>query len=944
MIYKEYTVTVKGDVATINEPVYLYKYDKNVELRFNVGSVGYKYTKSDADNLVIQSGASFCQVRFMKKESNLRYTFDICPTVDGQAVLLIKGELIDENVELGIYDFQIRLLDENRESVASLPPIKGAIHIDSPLFDDEEAAADYSVTDLDAVAEAEPNLDTYKPDGTYNQTNWAKGDIISSTKLNKLEQVSKDNVDKLKEVGKPYDDTAIKADIQTLKTNEVNLIEDETSMDGIKDNEYPTLTTQDKTLIGGINEVNAQYKDIANNKADKNDLQVQKTRIDNLTTLTEGSTTGDAELIDGRTGADGVTYDNIGGAIRTQINDINSYFEIVHSKNLYDKNSSKNVLSYINWKGIIDSTDYMISHPIPVKAGVTYAYFMVPSTDTRIAICDKKGNYLSVFENTKIADSPLPYANYTPDVDGTVRINIGQKSQKYKDYFMFVEGNVLPDTYCDYVEHFLLRNNYNMEWCMDSINSKIYDNYNLFKGNISYSNKILTKTISNTLMNSASYNCSGVINVQKGHKYKWRVDGFLGTDSNIRACARCDENCKIIEILDCSVEKYNDDYFYTFESSFNGYIFISYPISYTDFYVYDLGSNATDKYNINTKLAETTTLLSNYATKYPQKEEELSQKINSIRDSNVVIFSVFTDVHGSNIELDYTPSTGATSLNNKGYKNYLKFAKIVRKISEINGVDFIANLGDTINSTTDEYTNDINKTENKKRFADFTRLVGDGYLPYVFATAHHELYPFNQTGAMTRSEVNAIACGKNRYFNFVTNDLDENKNYFYFDFKKIRFISLDSASNTRCGFNDEQVTWLKDVALNTNNKIIILSHISPRTDVSEDVAQNGEQVKNALNTFCTNGGTVLAWIHGHTHWDNIVTSDMSKDMFPYISVTSSLVQNTQLGDVSSLLGTPTKNKRMYDDYSEYAIDIFAVNYTTNKINIYRFGTGNDREI
>lgn len=42
-------------------------------------------------------------------------------------------------------------------------------------------------------------------------------------------------------------------------------------------------------------------------------------RMDSFTNLAEGSTTGDAELIDGRIGADGVTYTNIGGAIRSQI-------------------------------------------------------------------------------------------------------------------------------------------------------------------------------------------------------------------------------------------------------------------------------------------------------------------------------------------------------------------------------------------------------------------------------------------------------------------------------------------------------------------------------------------------------------------------------------------------------------------------------------------------
>ena len=49
-------------------------------------------------------------------------------------------------------------------------------------------------------------------------------------------------------------------------------------------------------------------------------------RVNNLAHLTEGSTTGDAELIDGRVGADNVTYTNIGTAIRTQFSDLKSDF------------------------------------------------------------------------------------------------------------------------------------------------------------------------------------------------------------------------------------------------------------------------------------------------------------------------------------------------------------------------------------------------------------------------------------------------------------------------------------------------------------------------------------------------------------------------------------------------------------------------------------------
>ena len=50
-------------------------------------------------------------------------------------------------------------------------------------------------------------------------------------------------------------------------------------------------------------------------KASKTDIATTNARIDTFTALTEGSTTGDAELIDARN-VNGKTYTNIGGAIR----------------------------------------------------------------------------------------------------------------------------------------------------------------------------------------------------------------------------------------------------------------------------------------------------------------------------------------------------------------------------------------------------------------------------------------------------------------------------------------------------------------------------------------------------------------------------------------------------------------------------------------------------
>ena len=166
-------------------------------------------------------------------------------------------------------------------------------------------------------------------------------------------------------------------------------------------------------------------------KVNENDLIVERKRIDSFTSLAQGSTTGDAELIDGRVGTDGVTYSNIGTAIRTQIKNINNNFEI--KTNLFDKEEV--TLGYLNKGEVVLDDNFFASDFIEVNEGDVIKF----SKNSNVDLFNSEKKYQVT--NSSITSLTIPKS--------TKYIRCSVYSQSAIDTYMVCK-NGLPSSYLSY--------------------------------------------------------------------------------------------------------------------------------------------------------------------------------------------------------------------------------------------------------------------------------------------------------------------------------------------------------------------------------------------------------------------------------------------------------------------------------------------------------------
>jgi hypothetical protein len=219
----------------------------------------------------------------------------------------------------------------------------------------------------------------------------------------------------------------------------------------------------------------------------------------------------------------------------------------------------------------------------------------------------------------------------------------------------------------------------------------------------------------------------------------------------------------------------------------------------------------------------------------------------------------------------------------------------------------------------------------------YARLVMDGLNSlgrpvYMCLGNHDENYFRGNTGVMTKEESAAFYLGREKPYYLV--DLPEHKLRLFF------LDSFDPARNQRYGFSREELLWFRRMLRRTPKtcRILVFSHVPPLPEIHvwSDVIRNGQGMIRALRRFESRGGRVLAWIHGHSHADQVYTGAE----IPVVGIGCGKLEcfTEHKPDGSVIF------RRDRGSASQELWDVLCVPDGADELYLFRYGAGEDRHI
>lgn len=184
---KEYSIIINKQKSILNRQLSIFQHDKGIDVYFKL---------MDTDYLDLSSNyllSDIVLVSPLKKQIKS----DIVPIIDNKILFTINNEIMNQIDEIGNYHVHIRIYDDKGGRI-KLPYF--IMSVEECEVDDDDLSygtVDGTAIDNTKVAKYGKELKTFNDDGSYNRTIWISGDVITDSKLNKLEQATSEIRDEI---------------------------------------------------------------------------------------------------------------------------------------------------------------------------------------------------------------------------------------------------------------------------------------------------------------------------------------------------------------------------------------------------------------------------------------------------------------------------------------------------------------------------------------------------------------------------------------------------------------------------------------------------------------------------------------------------------------------------------------------------------------------------